>query len=103
MGTPPTGMLYGDKGELLVGPRRAATLLRWSFSIRQETLGPVRLHGTAHVDSVNGFLCTHPGFTLRLWMGKSWWVWTEARVIGQIVAGQTIDIRVEGTPEAERY
>lgn len=98
MGTPPLNELYGDIGELRVGPRRAVTFRRWSFVFGNETLGKVIMHGTGQVELTDRFMSTQGPLDMWLWMGKSWWVWRGVQVKGDILPRNTVEIWAEGNP-----
>lgn len=84
----------------MVGYGEAALLGTWNLTCQQETLGASINTLTARVKSINQYLAAQRPFRIGLWMGASWWVWTDILVEGDPEVGE-ITIRVKGNPVAQ--
>lgn len=90
--------LTGDEGKLVIGFQFAAKLQRWSVT-RPEMIG-ARYHVlTALVVDASYYGKSYREFTVGLWTGKVWWVWS-GTVESDIVPGEPVTIRLDGDPTA---
>lgn len=92
-------ILTGDIGKLKVGYQTAATLLKWTVTSQQETLGSATVTLVAVVGPCDKFWMTQRPIALALNMGAAWWRW-ETGGIPEFETGDTITIQLLGTPVA---
>ena len=93
----------GDIGELWVGYRFAASIRKWYLTGEFSEIGQLGVGASGVVVTADTYWSTYTKrpFTLKLWMGKCWWVWKSVQVEGDIEVGANISMRLAGNPETE--
>lgn len=88
----------GGYAQLRVGYHVAAELGGWHLNSEPVALNTIQSTLTANVVKVDEFWSTQGPITLAVDMGLAWWLWTNAVVIGSIVAGKSVTVVVVGNP-----
>ena len=89
-----------ETGMLRVGFKEAATLGKWTLTHRQLALNTVEVLLVANIKSCDGFWSAQPLFTVGLWMGGAWWLWTGSVSDSRVEPGAAASFNLSDGPIA---
>ena len=89
-------VITGDSGKLKVGFQLAAKFASWNLTYHQEEIGIPYAEISSTFSELNKFWITQAPLSIGLFMGKSWWVWENARLIQD---GNKLSVRITGNPQ----
>lgn len=88
----------GDVCELYVGYHKAADITKWNLTCKYFVAGQLDISFNGKVVAAHDFWSTQTPTALWLWMGQSWWIWSQIQLQSVIRIGEVIEIQAEGSP-----